>query len=37
VTTLDAASNEMAELQHLTQALRHAVIKIKPGQVIRLE
>jgi len=37
VITLAAVSNEMAELQHLMPALRHAVIKVKPGQVIRLE
>ena len=37
VVTLDALSNDMKELQPLMPALRHAVMKVKPGQVIRLE
>ena len=37
VVTLDAQSNDMAELKPLLPGLRHAVIKVKPGQVIRLD
>ena len=37
VITLDAESNEMKDLKPLMPALRHAVLKVKPGQVIRLD
>ena len=37
VVTLEAPSNEMQDLRHLMPALRHAVLKVKPGQVIRVD
>ena len=37
VVTLGARSNEMEDLQPLMPALRHAVRKVKPGQVIRVD
>jgi hypothetical protein len=37
VVTLGAQSNEMEDLQPPMPALRHAVLKVKPGQVIRVD
>ncbi len=37
VVTLGAPSNDREELQHFMPALRHAVLKVKPGQVIRVD
>jgi len=36
VVTLIASSNEIAALQPLMRGLRHAVMKVKPGQVLRV-
>ena len=37
VVTLGTRSNEMEDLQPLMPALRHAVLKVKPGQVITVD
>jgi len=37
VVTLVAPSNEFEVLRPLMPRLRHAVMKVKPGQVIRVE
>jgi hypothetical protein len=37
VITLMAPSNEIEALRPLMPRLRHAVLKVKPGQVIRVE